>query len=551
MSSKTDFVRGVRPCIVALRVDADDEKTSWDVCLNTKSPQQPLCFSVFQADAKEAITITQGLAFLHFGFTSNHDGSISRHEFDTPKEITFVINFTNSEALQELMVNLPCPCSYSHQLIDDKSIQCGYKLLYGLFNHVLTRSYDYMLRDRTVVLIGAGYFNTQYLFKYIAHIKAHIILLDDNPPPEWASGVVTHFIEVSLHEPAHYEETAKKAAAKLKELNVELFSVYTVCEDCVPFRALLTSVLHQEGTLKSKHHTISFENALRNKDKFHVYSNMQEMSYSDPIAPNAIILTDENVSTSQIERPHILKLSTSCGAFGCMRINTTEHIVPAYQEAKTLIADTSSDIGLGMCFDVLIFMSELYEGSEHDLEIIMYNGEPAFYIFSDNLPVAAGEGTDGIQFLEKGCVMPSKIIMGQEAKEIICTVVRVLTNLDLSHGVFNVEFIFTAHGIKIIDVNPRPGGFYINEWVNTITGVCTFAAELILRSELEYFVQPLVNSQRITGDNVFSKKQLTKEMARHVNDSKDTRVFHIQDPDKEADPRFFYATIYEVTDFAF
>lgn len=78
----------------------------------------------------------------------------------------------------------------------------------------------------------------------------------------------------------------------------------------------------------------------------------------------------------RIECPHILKLSTSLSAFGCMRIGTTKDIVPAYWAAKNLITATSSKAGVGTCFDVKIFMSELYKGSEHDLEIIMRDGEP-------------------------------------------------------------------------------------------------------------------------------------------------------------------------------
>ena len=531
------IARGVRPCIIALRVN-DDGHESWDHYLNTKSPQQPLCFSVFQADIKEAITISDGLAFLHFGFTSNRDGSVSRHEFSTPKEITFVINFTNSEALA---VNLPCPCSPLQDLLMDKSIQ---------FNQVLTRSYDHMLQDRTVVLVGMGYYTTRYLFEYVARIKAHIVLLDDDPPPDWTSGVVTHFIEVPLYEPVHYAKTARQVATKLKELNVEPFSVFTLCDDYVPFWALLMSTLQQEGILKSNHQTISFENAMRNKDKVRVYDNIRaseshfnKSQYS--IAPNAIILTDKDVPTCQIERPHILKLSTSCGAYGCMRINTTKDIALAYQEAKKL-TQPSCYIGFGMCFDVQIFLSELYKGSEHDLEIIMCNGEPVLHILSDNTPVTAGEGTDGFQFVETGCIMPSRKIQGKEAEKVLSIIVHVLTNLNLSHGVFNVEFIMTAHGIKIIDINQRPGGFYINEWISILTGVCTFAAQVILCSELEYFVQPLAIGRSITGENVLSKEQLAEEKARH--NSKDKHIFYNQDPDMVVDTREFYATIYKVTD---
>ena len=747
---------------------------------------------MFQADAKDAITISQGHAFLHFGFTSNPDGTVSRHEFDMPKEITFVINFTDYETLQELAVSLPCPRSAAgsllqNRLINDRSIQhmilssekllhlivseetnaaggfkydmlkalnsddeisvldfkviasylkkyvadyfdlnpmthkivikntswkmpghtgslildrcdvdalpeklkqlnisssdnvlveqfipeypdnririystsngesffqasknlrtvplsfalyctdetatpyatsdtllrqmntitkrywdtilpylkkvdegaelmvfgfdfvispegpvcvqvsgldslslyslyiserygdeCGYEPLCGMFNHILNRSYDYMLHDRTIVLAGVGYYAKLQLFKYLEYVGAHIILLDDKPPPPWASGYVEHFIQASLYDPALYEETAKKAAMKIKEFNMKPFSVISLYEDYIPFRAVLEDILRQEGLLESKGHNLSVESAFRNKDKVRIYNTIKEaeQSYLKPsqssTAANAIVLTDENVPTLEIEFPHILKLSTASCAFGCMRMNTTNDIVPAYEAAKKMIATTSTKAGVGLCFGVQIFMSELYEGSEHDVDVVMRDGEAVFHMFGDNLPVAAGEGTGGHQFVEKGCIMPSRIITGLEEEEILSSIVDALNSLDLSHGVINVEFFLTDKGIKIIDINPRPGGYYINEWMNTIAGVCSFTAEVILHSGLEYFVQPLVYSRSITGYNVLSKKELAGEIARYSNIPKDVQVFRMQDPNGETSTTDLYASIYNVTDY--
>ena len=71
--------------------------------------------------------------------------------------------------------------------------------------------------------------------------------------------------------------------------------------------------------------------------------------------------------------------------------------MPAYEASKKMIATTSAKAGVGLCSGVQIFMSELYEGSKHDVDVIMRDGE-AVFMFGDNLPVAAGEGTGGHQF---------------------------------------------------------------------------------------------------------------------------------------------------------
>lgn len=172
-------------------------------------------------------------------------------------------------------------------------------------------------------------------------------------------------------------------------------------------------------------------------------------------------------------------------------------------------------------------------------------------LFSDNFPVAAGKDTTGEEFLEKGCVMPSKIIKGEDAQKILTSAVRALNNLDLSHGVYNVEFIFTHQGIKVIDVNQRPGGYYINERINIVTGVDTFVAEVILRSELEYFIQPLASDRSIAGYNVFSEEQLTEETARCASIPKDVWIFNMHgDEGNTSGVANLYATIYKVFDAA-
>jgi predicted ATP-grasp superfamily ATP-dependent carboligase len=114
-----------------------------------------------------------------------------------------------------------------------------------------------------------------------------------------------------------------------------------------------------------------------------------------------------------------------------------------------------------------------------------------------------------------------------------------------------VEFIRTALGIKIIDVNPRAGGYYNQEWIRIITGVSTFEAEVILCSNLEYFGHPLASSRSISGRSVFSERELAEELSRRsttAGQAHDVRVFRVQDPAEMADATALYASVYEVTD---
>ena len=182
------------------------------------------------------------------------------------------------------------------------------------------------------------------------------------------------------------------------------------------------------------------------------------------------------------------------------------------QRCKTLIENTPSNKGVGTMFNPTIFISDLYKGSEHDIDIIMSDVKCIFYVLSDNV---CHSNTEQSNFTEKGCIMPSRRFYGKKNsfynREIIKSFVEnCLIKLKLVNGVYNVEFIMTGLGMKIIDINPRPGGYYINEWIRKLYGIDTFKYEILSNSNLiiSKIHNLCLNKTEIIGESIFDTKHL-------------------------------------------
>jgi hypothetical protein len=104
--------------------------------------------------------------------------------------------------------------------------------------------------------------------------------------------------------------------------------------------------------------------------------------------------------------------------------------------------------------------------------------------------------------------MPSLKYSTRETQQITKLVKDQLLKLGLSHGVFNVEFIDTPLGFKIIDVNPRPGGYYINAYIRYLYGIDTFKAETILNSRFPLSILPLSLRIYLEGTAIYDRQDI-------------------------------------------
>ena len=389
------------------------------------------------------------------------------------------------------------------------------------FNYMIGRSYDYLLKDKTIIIVGYGSYTKLKLFRYCKTNSIKIILIDGSLNKNVVEYVDRDlFIQADLVDVKGYEKEVERISKILQEKQLEIFSIVTIWEFFIPFKILLQEKLN----LKHNYHT-TYREALLNRDKLKTYQNLSKPKLDDlqgiqqafgskNYASNCVELDDNNIKTIEIDSPKIMKISTGAGATGATSILNNQELIDSYNKIKDLLRVVPLDSPYGVNFEPKIFISDFYKGSEHDLDIIMCEGKCILGVFSDN------ETFDPLtekKFSEKGCVMPSKIIKTKEEQEFLTSLIAYhLCKLNLTHGVFNVEFIYTNLGMKIIDINPRPSGYYNNEWIHKLYGICTFKYEILLNSCLKNIIIKNKTKDFFVGKSIYHEKEMNDHSYQFV-----------------------------------
>ncbi len=371
----------------------------------------------------------------------------------------------------------------------------------GAFHNQLVEDYfDIQMKDKIVLVIGYGSYSKKNLFDWLHNVGAKIIVADSEKPPlkipyEWIK-IPIHSIEESSTIILNYFS------------NSQVDSVVSLYEDYIPLKHRVQGELKKLG-LHSSPYPADFENSILNKDKVSVYSRINTPSdlFEDYrqyfFAPQYYCINSvKDIELYTDGFPVILKYSTASSAFGCKKVNSKSELIDAYLDLVNSLENCDDSDGVGVQFDYEIFVSDWVSGTEHDVDIILNNGEVLLSVVSDNTEV------DPKNPRETGVTMPTKKYSDLEVNQITLIVRKVLLKLGLSHGVFNVEFIDTPLGPKIIDVNPRPGGYYINEYIQFLYGIDTFKAEVLLNSNIDYRCFPLITSYSLEGKAVYSHKDI-------------------------------------------
>lgn len=147
-----------------------------------------------------------------------------------------------------------------------------------------------------------------------------------------------------------------------------------------------------------------------------------------------------------------------------------------YPMIKKLYENVTPSYGLGTFRKFQCIISDYYEGTLHSANFIMYKGK---CIHCHLLDYIADFRIDN-KFMEHYCNFPSKVFATEEEIERIKNyIVETFTLINFEDGLFNVDFIYTDFGMKIIDFNPRVPNWYHNEYINKVYGMCSYKVDFI------------------------------------------------------------------------
>ncbi|MGO4779264.1 acetyl-CoA carboxylase biotin carboxylase subunit family protein, partial [Lysobacter sp. 2RAB21] len=121
----------------------------------------------------------------------------------------------------------------------------------------------------------------------------------------------------------------------------------------------------------------------------------------------------------------------------------------------------------------LLLLEEYMRGEEVSVEACTYRGRTTIIGITDK------SLTGFPYFIEDGHMFPAKLDAGIAAQ--IETLVRgALDAVGHDHGISHTEVKLTADGPRIVEINPRPGGNYIAELIQRVTGIDLLDAQIEL-----------------------------------------------------------------------
>lgn len=121
----------------------------------------------------------------------------------------------------------------------------------------------------------------------------------------------------------------------------------------------------------------------------------------------------------------------------------------------------------------LLLLEEYMVGEEVSVEACTYRGRTTVIGITDK------SVTGFPYFIEDGHMFPAKLDPAQ-ASAIEALVCGALEAVGHDHGISHTEVKLTADGPRIVEINPRPGGNYIAELIQRVTGIDLLDAQIEL-----------------------------------------------------------------------
>lgn len=351
---------------------------------------------------------------------------------------------------------------------------------------MLYRSYQYLLKGKNILMIAGGGYSKLNIFEFANQVGINIILVDSDSQ-HFAASYSSQFFNIDIDDHTKDIENALAIVEVVRNHCINVDGVVTFWEDNVPLSSLVASFLgkpvndYQSASIaKSKlltHKKILADESSKLTCECREFSNGVDFRVLNNVS--------DVHNIPQHYYPLVIKLDTGSASFGVEVIQTEEELLTKFEDYKSYI-QTATQYGAGLSFKYQIFVTPYLQGSEHDVDLIMFDGELVAGYVTDNgptLPTLCKEMT---------AIMPS-LLDKEKQENLIHAAWKACHNVGLKQGVFNVEAIYTPLGVKILEINARMAGFYFPKWVFNVWNI-----NLILYSYLiACGIKPFVNKNSL------------------------------------------------------
>ncbi|XP_075698268.1 carnosine synthase 1 [Rhinoderma darwinii] len=399
-----------------------------------------------------------------------------------------------------------------------------------LIETMLRRSLTYLMEGKEVLVIGAGGISKKFIWQAAQNYGIKIFLVESDPG-HFASSLVTSFIHYDYEDRScDDEEHAQNILSIVRERGLNLSGCMAFWDECTILAAILCRMLGLPGPPPS-----AVRLAKRKTQTQLCLLNMTALSppfpyagaFAVPCFPLGPGTGGVEAAESILSYPLVIKPESGAGAVGVRLVQDAEEcrrlvkkmgvepevcklvrnygysaidaggvyrkeegfkkriggsIEPVVREE--VLSNGGSNVDLTETIKVIAqtpppLLAEYITGSEHDVDLVLgFNGRLLAAYISDNGPTLLPG------FTETAAALPSRL--SQERRcQLVQAASRSCRALGLYPGVFNVELKMTETGPRLLEINPRMGGFYLRDWIRHIYGTDLVLVALALSCGLE------------------------------------------------------------------
>ncbi|EHH22630.1 hypothetical protein EGK_05938 [Macaca mulatta] len=305
-----------------------------------------------------------------------------------------------------------------------------------------------------------------------AALTAQLHLVESDPN-HFASQLVQTFIHFDMTEHRRDEENARLLAELVRARGLKLDGCFSYWDDCL----VLTALLCQELGLPcsppaamrlAKKKSLTQLHLLRHHGPPWPAPSLHAVPCC-PLESEA----DVERAVHQVPLPGVMKLEFGAGAVGVRLVEDAPQCHEHFSRITRDLQGEADHPGIGLGWGNAMLLMEFVEGTEHDVDLVLFGGRLLAAFVSDNGPTRLPG------FTETAACMPTGLASEQEA-QMVQAAFRCCLGCGLLDGVFNVELKLTGAGPRLIEINPRMGGFYLRDWILELYGVDLLLAAVMV-----------------------------------------------------------------------
>ncbi|XP_015358534.1 carnosine synthase 1 [Marmota marmota marmota] len=292
-------------------------------------------------------------------------------------------------------------------------------------------------------------------------LQLHLV---ESDPNHFASQLVQTFIHFDVTEHHRDEENARLLAELVRARGLKLDGCFSYWDDCL----VLTALLCQELGLPCSSPAAMCLAKQKSRTQLHLLRRHGPPWPAPSIHAVACCPLESEADVEravhQVPLPGVMKLEFGAGAVGVRLVEDAPQCHEHFSRISRDLQGEADHPGIGLGWGNAMLLMEFVEGTEHDVDLVVFGGRLLAAFVSDNGPTRLPG------FTETAACMPTGLAPEQEA-QMVQAAFRCCLGCGLLDGVFNVELKLTGAGPRLIEINPRMGGFYLRDWILELYGV--------------------------------------------------------------------------------